>query len=167
MLTQAESKATVLSAVQIAELLPHAAPFVLVDRVIELEPGKRGKGLKNITANDVFLRGHFPGRPIMPGVLIVEACGQMAALVCAAEDAARKNGGGDTIAPGSGKSERPIEVLAMIERFKFLRMVSPGDQLILEAEVGKRVQQMVRFTVSARVGTERVAEGVLLAMRGE
>jgi len=157
-----------LSHRQIAELLPHAVPFLLVDRVTELEPGRRGKGIKNVTANDVFLIGHFPGRPIMPGVLIVEACGQLAALVCAAErlDAPQAERSKEELETKQG-DEKPLEILAMIERFKFLRRVTPGDQLILEAEVGKKFQQMIRFIVSARVGANLVAEGVLVATHGE
>lgn len=148
-----------LSHEEVAKLLPHAAPFLLVDRVTELNPGHSGKGIKNVTANDPFLSGHFPGRPIMPGVLIVEACGQLAAVVCAAERV-------DSPEPNTNSAEGPVEILAMIERFKFLRRVIPGDQLILEATIGKRFQDMIRIEVRARVGHDLVAEGVLVATRG-
>jgi 3-hydroxyacyl-[acyl-carrier-protein] dehydratase len=148
-----------LSHGEIAALLPQAAPFLMVDRVTELEPGRRGKGIRNVTANDVSMLGHFPGRPIMPGVLIVESCGQLAALVCATETPAVNED------RGRGE-EAPLSILAMIERFKFLRKVFPGDQMILEAEIGKRFQDMIRIIVSARVGSHLVAEGVLVATRG-
>jgi 3-hydroxyacyl-[acyl-carrier-protein] dehydratase len=138
--------------------MPHSVPFLLVDRVTELEPGRRGKGIKNITANDPLLLGHFPEQPIMPGVLIVEACGQLAAVVCAAERVLPK--------PERDGDRRPLEILAMIERFKFLRIVTPGDQLILEAVIGKQFQNMTRIEVSARVGRNLIAEGTLLATRG-
>jgi 3-hydroxyacyl-[acyl-carrier-protein] dehydratase len=139
--------------------MPHSVPFLLVDRVIELEPGRRGKGIKNITADDPLLLGHFPDQPIMPGVLIVEACGQLAAVVCAAERVAVSE-------PVLNQGRRPLEILAMIERFKFLRIVTPGDQLILEAIIGKQFQNMTRIEVSARVGRNLIAEGTLLATRG-
>lgn len=148
-----------LSDKDIATLLPHAPPFVFVDRAFEVEPGIRGKGLKNVSPNDIFLTGHFPGRPIMPGVLIVEACGQLAALVCATERIDQEPRGG-------GQNHGELEILAMIERFKFLRRVLPGDQLILEARIGKRLQNMIRMDVSARVGSELAAEGILIATRG-
>jgi 3-hydroxyacyl-[acyl-carrier-protein] dehydratase len=154
-----------LSQGEIAALLPQAAPFLMVDRVTELEPGRRGKGIRNVTANDVSMLGHFPGRPIMPGVLIVESCGQLAALVCATETPEVTEGSGRAISPDEG-GEKPLSILAMIERFKFLRKVFPGDQMILEAEIGKRFQDMIRIVVSARVGSHLVAEGVLVATRG-
>jgi 3-hydroxyacyl-[acyl-carrier-protein] dehydratase len=159
-------KLRTLSQVEIAALLPQAPPFLLVDRVTELEPGRRGKGIRNVTANDVHMLGHFPGRPIMPGVLIVESCGQLAALVCATEEpqSPAGNGSGQAIPP-KNEGEK-LSILAMIERFKFLRLVSPGDQMILEAEIGKRFQDMIRIIVSARVGSHLVAEGVLLATKG-
>jgi 3-hydroxyacyl-[acyl-carrier-protein] dehydratase len=153
-----ENSARTLSHQEVAALLPHAAPFLLVDCVTELDPGRSGKGIKNITANELFLTGHFPGKPVMPGVLIVEACGQLAAVVCAAERLVAP--------PERPEGEEPLEILAMIERFKFLRRVTPGDQLILQAEIAKRFQNMIRIAVSARVGKTLVAEGVLVATRG-
>jgi 3-hydroxyacyl-[acyl-carrier-protein] dehydratase len=148
-----------LSHVEIARIMPHATPFLLLDRVIEIDPGRSGKAIKNITANDPFLLGHFPGKPIMPGVLIVEACGQLAAVVCGTERLADPR-------HSVNEEGEPLEILAMIERFKFLRRVTPGDQLILQASIGRRVQNMVRIEVSARVGSNLVAEGVLVATRG-
>ena len=102
----------------------------------------------------------------MPGVLIVESCGQLAALVCATEEpqSPAGNGSGQAIPPKNEGGK--LSILAMIERFKFLRLVSPGDQMILEAEIGKRFQDMIRIIVSARVGSHLVAEGVLLATKG-
>lgn len=155
-----------LSHTEIAELMPHSVPFLLVDRVTELEPGRRGKGIKNITADDPLLLGHFPEQPIMPGVLIVEACGQLAAVVCAAARSIGSNEDAHQPKPESSGGRRPLEILAMIERFKFLRIVTPGDQLILEAVIGKQFQNMTRIEVSARVGRNLIAEGTLLATRG-
>lgn len=152
-----------LGPAQIARLLPHAAPFLLVDQVLEAEPGVRGKGVKNVTGNDPFLQGHFPGKPIMPGVLIVEACGQLAAIVCALGGRAAREAAAE---PQEADGGEKLEILAMIERFKFLKRVTPGDRLILEAVIGKRLQNMVRISVSARVGDGLVAEGVLVATQG-
>jgi 3-hydroxyacyl-[acyl-carrier-protein] dehydratase len=138
--------------------MPHRAPFLLVDRMIDMEPGKWGKAIKNITADDPLLQGHFPGMPIMPGVLIAEACGQVAAVVCAAEEPKEE----PRNEPAAGE---PVDMLAMIERFKFIRKVVPGDQLIVEASIAKRFQNMIRIEVKARVGTNLVAEGILVATR--
>jgi 3-hydroxyacyl-[acyl-carrier-protein] dehydratase len=147
-----------LSSVEIAALLPHRAPLLLVDRMIDMEPGLWGKAIKNITAGDPLLVGHFPGMPIMPGVLIAEACGQVAAVVCAAENP--KDEPLEELPAGE-----PVDMLAMIERFKFVRKVVPGDQLILEASIAKRFQNMIRIEVKARVGHNLVAEGILVATR--
>ncbi len=154
------NRSSELTPEEIARLLPHAAPFILVDRVVELDPGRHGKGVKNVTGGDPFLTGHFPGRPIMPGVMIVEACGQLAAIVCGSETPTEK-----TREPAHEPEEESPQILAMIDHFKFLHPVVPGDQLVLEAAIGKKFQNMVRMSVSARVGSRVVAEGVLIGTR--
>ncbi len=108
-----------LSIQEIMELLPHRYPFLLVDRIVELEPGKRIVGIKNVTINEPFFSGHFPGHPIMPGVLIVEALAQVGGIMA-------------LMAMGGGKR---IAYFAGIENCKFRRPVVPGDQLRLEATV--------------------------------
>jgi 3-hydroxyacyl-[acyl-carrier-protein] dehydratase len=142
-----------LDIVQIRGLLPHRPPFLFVDRVIELEPGVRGIGLKNVTYNESYLAGHFPEQPIMPGVLIVEACAQLAAIVMA------------TVAlkadDGVGIHERPrTGYLASINRFKLMTIVVPGDQLRLDVQIGKRVGNLLQVRAEVRSDEKReVANG--------
>ena len=104
---------------EIMELLPHRYPFLLVDRIVEWEPGKRIVGIKNVTINEPYFQGHFPGHPIMPGVLIVEAVAQAGGIL------ALKAMGG----------EKRIAYFAGIDNCKFRRPVVPGDQLRLEVTV--------------------------------
>ncbi len=110
-----------LEADQIEAIIPHRYPFLLVDRIIELEPGKSAVGIKNVTANEWFFQGHFPGKKIMPGVLVVEAMAQVAAvaLMQGLVDA-----GGDT----GGK----LPLFGGIESMRFRKPVAPGDQLRME-----------------------------------
>lgn len=107
----------------VQELLPHRYPFLLVDRVVELEAGKRIVGLKNVTINEPFFQGHFPGQPLMPGVLLLEVMAQVGGLL------ARK-----TIS-GKGK---PVVMLTGVEKAKFRKPVVPGDQLRVEVNLVKR-----------------------------
>jgi len=104
---------------EIMELLPHRYPFLLVDRIVEWDPGKRIVGIKNVTINEPFFQGHFPGHPIMPGVLIIEAVAQAGGIL-----ALKAMGGGKRIAYFAG-----------IDNCKFRRPVVPGDQLRLEVTV--------------------------------
>ena len=104
---------------EIQRVLPHRYPFLLVDRMEELEVGKKGRGFKNITMNEPFFQGHYPGMPIMPGVLIVEAMAQVGALVLLSDPAF--------------EGVKPL--IVGLDKVKFRRMVVPGDRLITEAEV--------------------------------
>jgi len=138
---------------EIMNILPHAYPFLLVDRIIEIEPGKRIVGIKNVTYNEPFFPGHFPGRPIMPGVLIVEAMAQTAGvLVCNSLSGEERN--------------KPVYFLGM-DNVKFRKPVIPGDQLRLELEITKHRQSIWGFKGKALVDGKVVAEAELLAMMGE
>ncbi len=137
-----EGRPSVLDIRQILEILPHRYPFLLVDRILEIEEGKRVVGVKNVTFNEPFFQGHFPGNPIMPGVLIVEAMAQVGAvlLLRAVPDRHAK-----------------LVYFAGIDRAKFRRPVIPGDQVRFEVEVLK-----VRSR-SARLKGEAFVEGALVA----
>ena len=138
---------------KILKQLPHRYPFLLVDRVIELEKGKRIKALKNVTINEPFFEGHFPNRPVMPGVLMLEALAQAAGLLAF-----------DTL--GTTPSEDMVYYFAGIDGARFKRPVEPGDQLILEAELVRMKAGIFKFKARALVGTELAVEAELTcAMR--
>ncbi len=127
---------------QIRHLLPHRYPFLLVDRIVELEPGKRAVGLKNVTVNESFFQGHFPPRAIMPGVLIVESMAQV---------------GGVMVMTMPGMVDK-IALLAGLDNVRFRRPVVPGDTLIAEVEMLWIRRDVGRVRAVARVGEEVVAE---------
>lgn len=127
----------------IQRILPHRYPFLLVDRLLELEPGRRGVGIKNVTINEPFFSGHFPGKPVMPGVMIVEAMAQVAGLVALAARA----------------SEDMIPYFVGINRARFRRPVVPGDQLRIEAEIVRVQGDMGRAECNAFVDGKLVADG--------
>lgn len=134
-----------LTNVEIQKIIPHRYPFLLVDRIIELEPGKKAVGIKNVTVNEPFFQGHFPGFPIMPGVLIVEALAQTAGIAVNAVE------GGEN----SGK----LGVFASIDAMKFKKQVIPGDTLRLEAEILTSKMGVVKAQVKATVDDKIAAEG--------
>jgi 3-hydroxyacyl-[acyl-carrier-protein] dehydratase len=127
-----------VDAEQIAAILPHRYPFLLVDRVVELVPGQSIVAIKNVTINEPFFEGHFPGHPVMPGVLIVEALAQASGLLI---------GLSGTMAD---KDDR-IFYLAKVDNARFLKPVVPGDQLRLEVQLKRRLRSMGIFTARARV----------------
>ncbi len=143
-----------IKAKEIMSILPHAFPFLLVDRILEVEPGKRIVGIKNVTYNEPYFPGHFPGRPIMPGVLILEAMAQTAGLL------ALKS------MPEDEKKKHPVFFLG-IDNARFRKPVIPGDQLRLELEVTRQRQSIWGFKGKAWVDGKLVAEADLLAMMGE
>jgi 3-hydroxyacyl-[acyl-carrier-protein] dehydratase len=138
---------------EIMENLPHRYPFVMVDRVVELEPGHRIVTLKNVTINEPFFQGHFPGNPIMPGVLILEAMAQSAGVLTF-----------ESLPP----EKRNILVYFMgIDRARFRRMVVPGDQLVFEIILKRLKTRAVKATGQARVDGELAVEAELMASIGE
>ena len=126
----------------ILKVLPHRYPFLLVDRIVELEPGRRVAAIKNVSYNEPFFQGHWPGRPIMPGVLIVEAMAQTAGVL---------------IAHGANSGRHAL--LASIDGVKFRRPVVPGDQLRLEVEKVRSTGRATQVRATARVGDRVAAEG--------
>ncbi len=138
---------------KIMELLPHRYPFILVDRILELVPGEKIIALKNVTINEPFFQGHFPGDPIMPGVLIIEAMGQAGALLAANSLPPEKQG--------------TLIYFMSMDNVKFRKPVVPGDQLIFEMQFLKQRAKAFKMSGVAFVDEERVAEAVLMATFGE
>ena len=134
---------------EIMKILPHRFPFLMVDRVIELEPGKRCVGLKNVTINEPFFTGHFPARPVMPGVLILEALAQAAGLL--SFDMMGE-------APGDDK----VFYFVGIDGARFKRPVEPGDQLILDVELDRIKGGIYKFKGVARVGDSVACEAEIM-----
>jgi 3-hydroxyacyl-[acyl-carrier-protein] dehydratase len=138
---------------EVMAMLPHAYPFLLVDRIVEIEPGKRVVGIKNVTYNEPFFPGHFPGRPIMPGVLIIEAMAQTAGVL---------------VFNSLPQEDRKKNVFFLgIDNVRFRKPVIPGDQLRMELEITRHRQSIWGFKGKALVDGNVVAEGDLLAMLGE
>jgi 3-hydroxyacyl-[acyl-carrier-protein] dehydratase len=135
-----------VSDLKLTDILPHRYPFLLVDRILELEPGKRAVGIKNVTMNEYFFQGHFPGQPIMPGVLMVEALAQVGAVALL------------TMAGNEGK----IPMFTGIEKLRFKRQVVPGDTLRLEMEVLQMRGPMGRGQGTVTVDGDMAVKGELL-----
>ncbi|MGH8125396.1 MAG: 3-hydroxyacyl-ACP dehydratase FabZ [Rhodanobacteraceae bacterium] len=133
-----------VDAERIAAILPHRYPFLLVDRVVELTAGKHIVALKNVTLNEPFFQGHFPGRPVMPGVLIVEALAQASGLLIG-------------LSGSYSETDRPIFYLAKVDNARFLKPVLPGDQLRLEVGLKRKIRGMGIFTARAVVDGKEVA----------
>ena len=134
----------------ILKSIPHRFPFLLVDRILEMEPGKRIVGIKNITMNENFFQGHFPHRPLMPGVLICEVMAQVGAILA---HYSRQD-------PNDGK----VLVLTGLDRAKFKRKVEPGDQLRIELTSLKRRGSFWKMWSVASVDGEVVAQAEMSAM---
>ena len=134
---------------RILDLLPHRYPFLLVDRVVEFEAGKRLKALKNVTINEPFFQGHFPGHPVMPGVLIIEALARASGLLVQLSSELDPN-------------QHPLFYLVKVDKARFSRIVAPGDQLVLNVEQKRMIRRMGQFWCQALVDGEPVAEAELL-----
>jgi 3-hydroxyacyl-[acyl-carrier-protein] dehydratase len=129
--------------------LPHRYPFLLVDRVLELEPGSRILALKNVTINEPFFPGHFPHHPVMPGVMVIEALAQAAAI----------------LAFKSGErlpDENSVVYFVGIDEARFKSPVGPGDQLMLHARIERRLKGIWKFSTEARVDGRLAAEGKMM-----
>jgi len=131
---------------QIQEIIPHRPPFLLVDRILEVEAGKRAVGIKNVTINEPFFTGHFPEYAVMPGVLIVEALAQVGTVAMMLVEA------------NKGK----IGFFAGIDNFRFREQVTPGDTLTLEVEITRLKGPIGKGKATAKVGEKIVAEGEMM-----
>ena len=130
---------------EIMEVLPHRYPFLLVDRVLEREAGKRIVAIKNVTMNELFFQGHFPGYPIMPGVLIIESCAQLCSLVI--DDG------------GKSREEGKLYVLLKVDGFKFVKPVIPGDTLDITVTATRINKVLASFDAVVKVDGNVYAKG--------
>lgn len=130
----------------IRRVLPHRYPFLLIDRIVELRPGEGAVGIKNVSANEPFFEGHFPDRPVMPGVLIIEAMAQTAGVLMS-----------------DGDESGRVPLFMGIDKARFRRQVVPGDQLRLEVELLRRRKNVCRVSGKAFVGETLAAEAEIMA----
>jgi 3-hydroxyacyl-[acyl-carrier-protein] dehydratase len=138
---------------EIMRRLPHRYPFLLVDRVLECVSGERIVAVKNVTVNEQFFTGHFPGRPVMPGVLILEAMAQTAGILC-------------FVTANIYPDESVRFYFAGIDAVRFRRPVLPGDQLLLTARLERRIRTIWKFSTVARVAGEEACSAELMVMPG-
>jgi len=141
-----EGQGKVLNIDQIMKILPHRYPFLFVDRVIEIEPGKKGIGIKNVTVNDGFFQGHFPQRPVMPGVIMIEAMAQTAGVVVLT----------------SGAHRGKVALFMSISDVKFRKVVSPGDQLMMTVEIIRDRERTAHVHGTGRVNGEVAIEADMM-----
>jgi beta-hydroxyacyl-ACP dehydratase FabZ len=141
-----------LTITDILKILPHRYPMLLVDRVVEIDEGKRIVGIKNVTANEQFFQGHFPGAPVMPGVLIVEAMAQCSAVLILRDIPDRDD---------------KLFLFGGVDKARFRRPVVPGDQLRMECEVLQRRSNTVKVKGTATVDGTVVAEAEMLSIMVE
>ena len=139
---------------QIMTMLPHRYPFLLVDRVIEFEPNKRVLAIKNVTVNEPFFTGHFPGHPVMPGVLVIEAMAQASGILT-------------QLSNGIERSDNQLYYLVRVDKARFARTVVPGDQLKLEVLQKRLIRRMGLYDCRALVGDQEVASAEILCAAPE
>lgn len=139
----------ILDIERILELLPHRYPFLLIDRVLSCTPHESLVALKNVTINEPFFPGHFPGRPVMPGVLIIEAMAQATGLLC-------------FHSWGAKASDQGMYYLVGVDHARFKSPVTPGDQLRLEVRLTRQIRGIFRFAATAHVGEKLVSSAELM-----
>ncbi len=135
-----------LNNIDIQNIIPHRYPFLLVDKIIEMQPGKKAVGIKNVTINEPFFQGHFPGNPIMPGVLQVEALAQVGAVAVLSME----------------ENKGKLAVFTGIDKLRFKRQVVPGDTLRLEVEIIKMRRNIGTGEATAYVGDEITCKGTIM-----
>jgi 3-hydroxyacyl-[acyl-carrier-protein] dehydratase len=138
---------------EVMRRLPHRYPFLMVDRVLECVPGERVVAVKNVTVNEQYFAGHFPGRPVMPGVLILEAMAQSAGILA-------------FVTAGVYPDENVRFYFAGIDKARFRRPVVPGDQLLLRATLERRIRTIWKFATVAEVAGEEVCSAEMMVMPG-
>lgn len=138
---------------EVMRRLPHRYPFLMVDRVLECVPGVRVVAIKNVTANEEYFTGHFPGRPVMPGVMILEAMAQSAGILA-------------FVTAGVYPDENVRFYFAGIDKARFRRPVVPGDQLLLRATLERRIRTIWKFATVAEVAGEEVSSAEMMVMPG-
>jgi beta-hydroxyacyl-ACP dehydratase FabZ len=136
----------IMNVVEIQKILPHRYPFLLVDKIIKLDPGKSVTGVKNVTLNEHYFQGHFPGRPVMPGVLMLEAMAQTAGVMIMTK----------------GGHEGKVAFFMSIDNVKFRRVVVPGDQLVMEVESVKDRSRVVQIRGVGKVDGEIAVEADMM-----
>jgi 3-hydroxyacyl-[acyl-carrier-protein] dehydratase len=136
---------------ELLKSLPHAFPYRMIDRVIDIEPGKKAHAIKNVSIDEPYIQGRFPNEPTMPWVLMVEALAQT---------------GGLAFQSSFGKEEG-MPILARIDEFRLKGKVKPGDQIFMEAEIVHVFSNLAKVRVLAKVGEEAVAEGMLILAKGQ
>ncbi|MGA2552427.1 MAG: 3-hydroxyacyl-ACP dehydratase FabZ [Burkholderiaceae bacterium] len=134
---------------QILEYLPHRFPMLLVDRVLDVVPGERIKALKNVSINEPYFPGHYPHRPVMPGVLVIEALAQTAAVL-------------SFLTMGQKPNDRSMYYFVGIDGARFKRPVEPGDQLVMEVEITRKARGMWKYLGKAYVDEALAAEAELM-----
>jgi 3-hydroxyacyl-[acyl-carrier-protein] dehydratase len=136
----------------ILKLLPHRYPFLLVDRIVDMDGDRSATGIKNVTANEPYFQGHFPGNPVMPGVLLIEGMAQTAGALCMRHIKEFK--------------EPPLVYFMAIDKARFRRPVVPGDQLLLSAQLERSLRGIWRFSTVAHVGDQQVAQADMMVAPG-
>ena len=147
------SEAIQLDINQILRQLPHRYPFLLVDRVLEVRKGETIRAIKNVTYNEPYFTGHFPHRPVMPGVMIIEALAQCAGILA-------------FVTASVIPDENTRFYFAGIDKARFRRVVEPGDQLLLNAKLERSIRGIWKFSTVAMVGTEEAASADMMVAPG-